>query len=384
MPRHAQPALLRAIQAAPSAAWVGFTASLVLIAALASVPAPARAATVAETSPAPPGDSEVESRSRALQRAHEAVLGVQVRAVEDGRTLQSLGRERSGSGVLIDHDGRVLTISYLLLEAEEVMLLTHDGRQVPARVLAVDVATGLGLVQALAPLALEPAALARGPWPGQEDIAARKQAAPLRAAQSEPLLAASGEPDANVQMVQLAGARAYSASWEYHLDEALFTTPPLREMAGAGLFNLRGELLGIGSLRLPDVSNPGEAARPGNLFVPVALLQPVLQELLALGRSRASERAWLGLNCAERDGVVRVVRVSEDSPAELAGLEPGDRVLAIDGRTVRDLATLWKTLWAVPAAQRAVEIEILRDGRPRTLTVHSIDRSWALRRPAGI
>lgn len=338
---------------------------------------PAHAAKLQAAADAPRAQQqagEVEDTSRRLQRAHQAVLGLQVRAVEDGSTLPSLGRERSGSGVLIDEQGRVLTIGYLLLEAEEVMLHTHDGRSLPARVLAVDAATGFGLVQALAPLGLEPVPLA-SPASGVQAF---------HRAQGEPLMSASGEPDARVQMVHLAASRAYSANWEYHIEQALFTTPPVQEMAGAGLFNLRGELLGIGSLRLPDVSGPAQPAQPGNLFVPVALLQPVLHELLAEGRSRASDRAWLGLNCAEREGIVRIVRVAPDSPAELAGLEVGDRILAIDGQRVRDLATLWKTLWAVPQARRAVEVEVLREGRPQTLTAHSIDRSWALRRPAGV
>ena len=105
--------------------------------------------------------AELEARSRALQRAQQAVLGVQTVAVDEARSANTLGKARSGSGVVIGADGLVLTIGYLVLEAEDVALVRDDGRRVPARVLAYDVATGFGLLQALTPLGLDPVPLGR-------------------------------------------------------------------------------------------------------------------------------------------------------------------------------------------------------------------------------
>lgn len=313
----------------------------------------------------------LERQSRALQRAHEGVVGVQVRAVEDARSLATLGRERAGSGVLISESGLVLTIGYLLLEAEQAALLTHEGRMVPARVVAVDQATGLGLLQALAPMGLAPAPIASGE-------------ATSRLQPGQPLLMASGGFEGEVGMARWAGRKPYSANWEYHLDQALFTTPPRQDQAGAALFNLDGELLGIGSLRLPDVAGPNEPRQPGNLFVPAELLPPVLAELLGQGRSRSSERAWLGLNCDEAEDGVRILRVAPDSPADVAGLEPGDKILAVDGQPVRALAQLWKAVWAQPLVARAVQLDIQREGRSQSIVVYSVDREWTLRRPEGV
>ncbi len=316
--------------------------------------------------------SPIEEQSRALERASQSVLGVRAVAVEGARTARTLGREREGSGVLIDRKGLVLTIGYLVLEAEHVELTTHDGRRLPARVVAYDLATGFGLVQALAPLALEPAPLG--------DIA--------RIQDREPLLVVSGSREgSNIGIATLASRRAFSAYWEYHLDEALYTTPARRDHAGAGLFNHQGELLGVGSLMLPEVRDaaiPGAARQAGNLFVPASLLQPVLSELLAQGRSSASLRAWIGLNCTEADGQVRIARVAEDSPADVAGLAAGDRIVAIDGIPVGALAVLWKTLWAQQPAARQVELDILRQGQPMRITVYSVDRAWTLRRAEGV
>ena len=328
---------------------------------------------------------DLEARSRALQRARQAVLGVQAMAVAEARSANTLGKARSGSGVVIGADGLVLTIGYLVLEAEDVALVRDDGRLVPARVLAYDVATGFGLLQALTPLGLDPVPLGRS----------------AELTPQEPLMIASGGGDGAVSMAQLVSRRAFAGYWEYHFEGALFTAPPRRDHSGAGLFNSVGELVGVGSLLVADTAGSADGAadgvadsaadgdtkrprRSGNLFVPVDLLTPILAELRSRGFSAASRRAWLGMNCAVQDGRVRVVRVSDDSPADVAGLEAGDRILRIDGTEVRALDQLWKTLWAGGAPEREIRLEIERGNAPQTLTVFSVDRMKTLKRAAGI
>jgi S1-C subfamily serine protease len=178
--------------------------------------------------------------------------------------------------------------------------------------------------------------------------------------------------------------RAFSGYWEYHLDEALFTTPARRDHSGAALFNARGELVGIGSLVVGDAEGSGPPGTPGNLFVPTALLPPILSELRQQGSSRASRRAWLGLNCGERNGAVVVLRTSSDSPAEEAGLLPGDRIVAIDGVGVTSLAALWKALWSGGPPERAVRLQVQRQGLVQEVTVRAVDRTATLRRAEGI
>ena len=315
--------------------------------------------------------SAIEDQSRALQRASEAVLGVRVQAVDGARSAATLGLQRQGSGVLISADGLVLTIGYLVLEAESVELVADDGRRFPARVVAYDQATGFGLVQALVPLlslGLTPARLADMPG-------ARSEA---------PNLVVSGGEDGEVVATRVVSRRPYSGFWEYHVDAALFTAPPARAHSGAALFNPRGELLGIGSLVVPDALGPGQPKLAGNMFVPVELLKPILDELRQRGRSQASTRPWLGVNCMEQGGQVRVVRVTDDSPADVAGLQAGDRIVRLDGQRVTALAQLWKTLWADSRAERAVELEIERKGRPMNITVQAVDRAKTLRHAEGI
>ncbi|MDO9073297.1 MAG: S1C family serine protease [Rubrivivax sp.] len=321
--------------------------------------------------------TDIELRSRALERAREAVVGLQVQAVEGARSARTLGSERRGSGVLIGEDGVVLTIGYLVLEAESVELVTEAGRRVPARVLAYDQASGFGLVQALTPLGVQPAPFARS-----------APVSPAGAADAGTLAATatvvSGGDDGEVQPVQLVSRRAFSGYWEYHIEGALYTVPQARSHSGAALFDAQGELLGVGSLVVPDALGPGRPRTLGNMFVPVDLLKPILAELRLRGRSQASARPWLGLNCVEREGELRVLRVTDDSPADVAGLQPGDRIRRLDGKPVTALAELWRALWADMRAERAVELEIERDGRPMAITVQAVDREKTLRRAQGI
>jgi S1-C subfamily serine protease len=202
-------------------------------------------------------------------------------------------------------------------------------------------------------------------------------------------MVASGGDDGAVSVAELVARRPFSGYWEYHIDGALFTAPPRRDHSGAGLFNAAGELVGIGSLVVADAAGASGGSQPGprrsgNMFVPVDLLQPILGELRRTGMGPASRRAWLGLNCAEVDGQVRVLRVSDDSPADVAGLEPGDRILQIDGTAVRTLSGLWQALWSGGASERPVQLLIERADRQQTLTVHSVDRMKTLRRAQGV
>jgi len=312
--------------------------------------------------------SALDLQTQALQRASDAVVGLQVTAVEDARSARTLGMRRAGSGIVIGADGLVLTIGYLILEAEAVDLVTDDRRRIPARVVAYDVATGFGLVQALVPLRLAPVPLG----------------AAAALAVDEPMMVASGGEDGAVSAVRLVSRRAFSGYWEYHLDDALFVAPPRRDQGGAGLFNGRGELVGVGSLVVSDALGSQAPGVPGNMFVPIDLLKPILAELRERGSSAGSVRAWMGLNCIEEDGVIRVARVSEDSPADVAGVLPGDRILRIDGTEVARLELLWKTLWAGASPEREVTLVIERDGGRQMLTLQTVERAKTLRRAQGI
>ena len=312
--------------------------------------------------------SDVQAKAQALARARASVVGVRATAVEDARSIENLGRERQGSGVVIGADGLVLTIGYLILEADHVELVLGAERVIPARVVAYDLASGFGLLQALVPVRVAPVRL------GLSSAVALQQ----------PLMIASGGEAGELSLARLVSRRAFSGYWEYHIDAALFTAPPRIDHSGAALFNADGELLGIGSLVVMDALGPDQPRLPGNMFVPIDLLKSILPELRQRGASLGSTRAWLGLNCVEVDGMVRVVRTSTDGPAAQAGLLPGDRILRIDGVDVNGLEGLYKTLWGGTNPEREVSLLIQRRGEQRTVTLQSQDRMKLLRRAKGI
>jgi S1-C subfamily serine protease len=314
-----------------------------------------------------PDGPELRAKIEALVRTHAAVVGVRSTAVEEAGSIATLGRERRGSGVLIGDDGLVLTIGYLILEADHVDLVIEGERTVPARVVAYDIASGFGLLQALTPVRVPPVPLGNS----------------TALAADLPLVIASGGAAGGLSLARLVSQRPFSGYWEYHIDGAVFTTPPRPDHSGAGLFNLDGELLGIGSLVVADAAGAGQGRIPGNMFVPIDLLKPILGELRAQGASRSSTRAWLGLNCVEGSDGVRVMRVTRDGPADLAGLEPGDQILRVDGADVAGLESFYKSLWR-SSPERDVALEIRRDGQTQTITARSRDRMKTLSKPQGI
>lgn len=304
----------------------------------------------------------------ALSRANAAVVGVQVTVADDARSAESLGRRRQGSGVVIGNDGLILTIGYLILEADSIQVVTQDQKTLPAQAVAYDQATGFGLIRPLLPLrGITPAPLG--------DLSDTRPGTVL--------MVATGGEGGDVNMTQLVSLRPFSGYWEYFIESALFTSPPIENHSGAPLFNQRGELVGVGSLLVLDAM--GDKRRfPGNMFVPVTLLKPILAEMQQTGSSRLSRRPWLGLTSTEQGGRVQVLQVNKEGPADTAGLQPGDLVLAVDGTKVDSLESFYKKLWAHTEPDADVQLTVLQGADIKTIVLKATDRMRTMRKPAGI
>ena len=325
----------------------------------------------AATTP-PTSDTSPQSIMDAMRKANAAVVGVKVTAVAGARSALSLGANRSGSGVVIGSDGLTLTIGYLMLEAQQIEIITQEGKTLPAVAVGYDLATGFGLIKPLLPM--------RGVVPVA--LGSQQHLKP-----GESLMAATGGDAGGVSVTQLVSQRAFSGSWEYHLDSALFTSPPVSSgrgnHSGAPLFNRNAELVGIGSLFVADAL--GENKRnPGNMFVPVDLLKPILAEMQQLGSSRQSNRAWLGVTSSDQGGRVQVMRVAEGSPADEAGLKPGSVVQAVDGVEVTTLEAFYKKLWARDTPEQPVKLTIREGDEVKTINITPQNRMLSLKKPAGI
>ena len=290
----------------------------------------------------------------------EGVVKLSIKAVPDARTAENLGAEREGTGVVFGEKGLIVTIGYLILEAGSILVVAGDGRVFPASVIGYDHATGFGVLRAgidCRPLEVGSSA----------DV--RELATVLVAAHG----AAGGASRACV-----VSRRRFTGWWEYMIEGGLFTAPPRFEHSGAALLDAEGKLVGVGSLWVSDALEIG-AAFPGNMFVPIDLLKPLLDDLLATGHRREPPRPWLGVYSEEIQGHVVVTRVLPQSPAEQAGLARGDVILVVGGQAVGRQSEFYQRLWASGEAGAPVVLHVLHRKAVRQLTVRSMDRMAFLR-----
>ena len=299
-----------------------------------------------------------------LEGALTSLVGLRAIIPADAFTADTLGTERSGNGVLI-RDGVVLTIGYLITEAETVWLHLADGRAVPGHVLAYDQETGFGLVQALARLELP--ALPIG------------QSRSAKVGDAVVVAGAGGRKHSVV--ARIAAKQEFAGNWEYVLDEAIFTAPAHPFWGGTAMIGPSGELLGIGSLQVQQVRETG-TPEPLNMIVPIDILKPILEDLLTLGRPNHPPRPWLGLNATEVDDKVVIARVSTGGPARRANLRTGDVVLAVNATEVSDLAGFFRKVWSLGKAGVEVPLTVYRDGRTFEARVTSGDRNRFLKGPS--
>jgi len=276
-----------------------------------------------------------------------AVVRVEATIKPGARTARTLGLERTGSGVVIDDNGLVLTIGYLIMESETVRLTTRAGKSTAADVVAYDHRSGFGLVRARGELELKPLALG--------------SSADLQ--QGTPLLILSMGTMGGVTPVRVGSRRPFAGPWEYLLDNAIYTFPPHREFGGAALVDLHGSLLGVGSLFVGNATDP-DSETPGNMFVPIDLLKPILAKMVKTGKSGQVPRPWIGVYAAVSEGRVFVNRLASDGPGAEAGLKTGDIIVGVRGRRVGDLADLFRKVWAEGAAGTDVTLDILPLGSP--------------------
>ena len=293
----------------------------------------------------------------ALDDLVSAVVRIKTFINPDGRTIENLGREREGSGIVIDADGLVLTIGYLMVEAHAAEVITNTGRTVPANIVGYDHETGFGLLRAMEPLKLKPLAFGKS----------------AEVKQGDPVLVASYGGAGMVAPVHVVAQREFAGSWEYLLDDAIFTSPPHPAWSGAALINREGKLVGVGSLIVGDASGSGDG-NPGNMFVPIDRLPPILGDLIADGRAAGAPRPWLGVTTSEAHGKLIVTKVTPGGPAEQAGLERGDIIVAVNGEKTASLADLYRKVWAVGAAGVAVPLDVLHDDEKRRVDVKSMNR----------
>ena len=294
-------------------------------------------------------------------RSMDALSVVLLRATapKDSRTASTLGASRQGSGIVIDNSGLVLTIGYLILEADGIEIVAADGKALPATLVGYDHATGFGLVRTTVPLNVRPIEF------GESETLPER----------EPVLIAGFDGVAPAYVVS---KRQFAGFWEYLLDSAIFTAPATVNWSGAALIGRDGKLYGVGSLVVTDAVKP-QTYSPGNMFVPIDLLKPILGDLIAAGKVSGPVRPWIGVNTQEMQGHLVVTRVTRDGPAEKSGLKVGDIIVRIGGEQVSGQVDFYRKLWGKGPAGTQIPVSVLQGAEMRDLVIKSMDREQHLR-----
>ena len=282
-----------------------------------------------------------------------AIVGVKVRARADAPSTARLGAERFATGVIFDERGYAVTVSYALMDALRVEVTTRDNRTVPASVVGIDYATGLGVVKVAD----------QGPWP----VALLGHSRDLRNGDVTGTIGVDEDNDlvwvgGNVQMI-----RRFAAYWEYMLDRAVFVTPSSPSWGGSAVVDERGHVVAIASLRM------GEPPYV-NLAIPLEKFIDVKDELIAAGRvvSRPA-RPWLGLYTIAVGDAVLVDGFAASGPARAAGFQKGDRIIRVNGIDVRTQEEFYEALWRGQAGD-VIQVAVRRRDTVHVIPVRSIDR----------
>ncbi len=297
-----------------------------------------------------------------IDAALASIVSVRARIPDDAFTASILGTERAGHAVRINDSGLLVTIGYIVAEAEELWIVGTNGQAVPGHVVGYDYETGFGLVQTLAPMDL--------PWTELDD-------SDTIACGDDVVIAGYGGLDQAVS-ARVVDKREFAGYWEYVLDEAIFTAPAHPNWGGAALLTARGKLGGIGSLYVENVAPEVSA---GNMIVPVDLLKPIMPEMLAYGMTLKPARPWLGLFVAEAQDNLVIAGVLEGGPAESADVQSGDVVIGVAGARSRGLADFFRRIWACGEAGCDVPLQLYRDGSAIEVHVRSVDRRAQFKSP---
>lgn len=293
-----------------------------------------------------------------LERTLSSVVCVRAQIPQDAYSARRMGTDRAGHGIVIRDDGLIVTIGYLINEAETIWIIDGAHRAMPGHVVGQDPETGYGLVQALKPLQVPTIELGDS----------------SRLHEGDPVIVAGYGGRGHALNARVISKREFAGYWEYLLEEGIFTSPPHPNWGGSGLIGPDGKLLGVGSLFVQQILL-SDSPVDGNMFIPINLLKASIEDLIRFGSPAKPSRPWLGITTAEADNRLVIARLNRGGPARRSGLQVGDFVVAVNGEAVNDLADMYRKIWSLGEAGVEVPMTVLRDGDALEIRVRSGNRA---------
>jgi len=275
----------------------------------------------------------------------------------EARTAQSLGTVRGGNGVVID-DKHILTIGYIVVEAETITITLPDGKKFPGELIGYDHTTGFGILRTIIQSDLTPLKIGDSDQLTKEDFL-----------YVLPYLT-EGRPSA----VKMVSRRSFAGWWEYFLDKPIYTYPANSSFAGSALINEYGEVLGIGSLYVGDAAATGISS-PGNMFVPINDLKPILDDLIENGRRTKDIKPYMGLTSSDNTGEVKITRVNDNGPAAKAGFSVNDTILAVNNEKINNIEDFYKVVWSFGGPGTKLQFDIERNQKKLNIELTTMDRN---------
>ena len=285
-----------------------------------------------------------------IEQVIPSTVAIRVTVPPQHKSAQLLGTERMGSGAVIDTDGYILTVNYIVIGASSVKVSMADNTQLDAEVIAQDFGSGIAV--------LKVSRIGFPPLPLQSS-------AGLRTGDEVFLVASSGEENGRrIAGGGLTSVSHFDAYWEYSLERALTSTAMNPGPGGGPMFDMYGRMVGVVSLNLNEIGK-------FSLAIPVENFTDHKDELLRYGRRvTRSSRAWIGMYSYTLKEHIVIADLLPDGPGANAGLKAGDVILAIDEKELTDRRAFYQQLWSRPAGE-TVLFRVFRNNAVQSIPIIS-------------
>jgi len=280
-------------------------------------------------------------------------LALHVRVPSQHASVPVLGDERMGSAALVDPQGILLTVNYVVMGGREIVATFPDGVRFPAEIVAQDFESGIAVLSI--PVRDRP-------------VASLGDSRRLAVGQDVFVLASTEATARRVGSGVVTDLGPFDAYWEYMLDSAIQTSAFNPGLGGGPLFDAHGRMVGVTSLNLGQVGR-------FSLAIPVHLFSEHQEDWLRFGRvAGRMRRAWVGFYPQPTESGIQVAGVVPEAPASRSGIREGDAILAVNSREVATRQELYQEMWKHEAGE-PLRFTILRESRRTTVEVMTVDRA---------